>query len=360
MKRVVLVGGGHTHIEVLRRAARRRFDAEVVLVDPHPVLPYTGMVPGYVAGHYGGDDILIDLDALCSRAGVTRLTGRACGLDVAARRVTVEGGARLDYDLVSLDIGSVIDTDVPGAAQHALPVRPLWGFVQHWQATGGRKKNVAVVGAGAGGVELALALRTRLGGGARITLVGDEPIVASGWPHAARTRLMEICRSRDIVLQLGQRVTHVTAQGLECNGGHAIVADTVVWATGPSAPAWLADTSLTLDERGYVTINTDLRAEGLTDVFAAGDVAGIVGHPRPKSGVYAVRAGPVLAANLRLALSGRPLRAYVPQSRALALLGTADGEAIGVYGQHHFAGRWAWHWKQAIDRRFVARYRSPD
>jgi len=354
---LVLLGGGHAHIEVLRRAARRPFPVPVLLVEPHPVLPYTGMVPGYVAGHYALRDILVDLDRLCAHAGATRIGARACALDAAARTVSCDDGRVLPYELLSIDIGSTLALDLPGAAEHTLAVRPLWRFVERWQQRRDAIRSVAVIGAGAAGIELALAVRAAAPG-VPIAVIGEAPSPLQGWPGMAAARVAAACRDRGVLLHLGTPVRSVRHDAVTLADGRAVTADTILCATGPRAPGWLQDTGLPLATDHYLAVNTTLSVADRPSIFAAGDVASIIDHPRPKAGVFAVRAASVLEHNLRAALDGRPLARYRPQRRALALLGTGNGRAIGTWGGLTFEGRWVWRWKRAIDARFVARYRT--
>lgn len=361
MPRLVLLGGGHSHIEVLRRAALRPLPADIVLVDPHPALPYTGMVPGYIAGLYALADILIDLTALCARAGATLIRGSATGIDVVSRQIHCDNGRTIGYDLLSIDVGSTLDASIPGACEYPVRVRPLWHFVHAWPEVAKRGRTVTVVGAGTAGIELALAVHASLskGGNApQVSVVGDAPHIAPGISRHARRLLQRACVARGIRLQLGERVARATRGGIVFDDGARLSADTVLWATGPAAQPWLRQSGLALDDRGYLAVDDHLRVGGRSNVYATGDVASIIAYPRPRAGVYAVREAPVLADNLRRTLLGQSLRRYVPQPRALALIGTADGRAVATYGGLWAEGAWVWRWKNAIDRRFVQRYRG--
>lgn len=361
MARLVLLGGGHSHVEVLLQAPRLGIAADIVLVEPHPALPYTGMVPGFIAGLYRLSDILIDLASLCTRAGAQFKRARATSIDPRSKRVECDDGTSIAYDMLSIDVGSALDLSVRGAAPHALAVRPLWRFVETWPDVVRRASSIAVVGAGAAGIELALAAhRAAAARETRpdITVIGDAPRVAAGVSERAREHLERACTRRGIRLQLGRRVAEVTKTAVVMDDGWELPVDAVIWSTGPVAPAWLRNTGLELDERGFLSTDGELRVGGRPDVYAAGDVASMPAHPHPKSGVYAVRAAPLLAGNLKRALLGQPPKAYVPQRHALALIGTGDGRAVAAYGPLGTEGSWVWRWKDVIDRRFVQRYRA--
>jgi selenide,water dikinase len=166
-----------------------------------------------------------------------------------------------------------------------------------------------------------------------------------------------VLRARDVACYARSRVTRIDAGVAHLADGRSIPADYVVWATGAAAPAWLRDAGLATDERGFVLVAATLQSCSHPEVFAAGDVATMAGHPRPKSGVFAVRQGPPLARNLRHALIGRAPEAYRPQTTALALVSTGDKHAIASWGRIAWEGDWVWRWKDRIDRRFMDRYR---
>ncbi|MEO8487592.1 MAG: FAD-dependent oxidoreductase [Betaproteobacteria bacterium] len=361
---ILLAGGGHTHVEVLRRfGARPEPGVELVLISPDRETPYSGMLPGLIAGHYTREEAHIDLVPLARRANARFLRERVVGLDVDARTALTESGARIAFDLASLDVGSLPDLRMPGAQEHAIGVKPVDAFLARWttlraQAIAGRIARIAVVGGGAGGVEVLLAMRHRLQDDAlttlpRFALVTDR----SNLPPAAQRSLAAKLDEADVEPHVGRPAERFDAQGVILAGGERVDADAVVCAT-PATPApWLAATALAHDSRGFVRVDEHLRSPSHPHVFAAGDCATQDGPPHPRSGVYAVRQGPTLAENLRAAATGRPLQSYRPQQRALALISTGGRHAVAVWGPWSIAGAWVWRWKDRIDRRFIARYR---
>jgi len=369
VKRLVLVGGGHAHVEVLRRFGRAPLSGvELVLVSPHRLTPYSGMLPGLVAGHYDHGAVHIDLERVSRFAGARFLQTLAAGVDPRRRVVTLADGRPLEFDLVSLDVGSAPATaGVPGAAEHALGVKPVDRFLRAWDAwrervRGGGLRRLLVVGGGAGGVETILAMHQRL---ARETgrAAAVECALATDADrllpmHAPRVQgiLTRILGERGIGLQLATPAARVEPGAMIAADGRRIAADAIVWATGAAALPWLRGLGVALDGAGFVAVNESLQSISDERVFAAGDCATMVGHPRPRSGVFAVRQGPPLAANLRAALVGRPLARYVPQAHALALISAGDRYAVASRGGWAAEGRWVWRWKDWIDRRFVRRY----
>lgn len=366
VKDLVLLGGGHSHLSVLRHFAMRPLDGlRITLVSEVSHAAYSGMLPGLIAGTYGFDDTHIDLVRLSRAAGARFIRAQAVGLSCSRHLLRLAARPDLPFDLLSINVGSTPDlSKVPGAADQVLPIKPVAGFLRRWQhleqtlAEDDRPVSLGVVGAGAGGVEIALALRRSPAAHRRVTLRLFEaaPAILPGFAAAVRRRLLRSLENNDISVHCGRTVAQVDDRGLVLDDGSAVALDHVIWTTGAAAPAWLRSTDLALDDRGFVAIDETLRARDQESVFAAGDAASMVADPRPKSGVFAVRQGPKLAANLRRCLLGQPLRPYRPQRRFLSLISQADGSAVAARGAFSFAGALAWRWKDRIDRRFMARF----
>ena len=361
MKRLVLLGGGHAHVHCLAAfAAAAPPNVHVTLVSPYERQVYSGMLPGWIAGHYALDDCVIPLRPLAERAGITFQHTAAVKLDAQARVVQCADGSQHGYDVLSIDTGPVADLEhLPGAREHALAVRPIEVFIEGWRAlrqrliaSGGG--HVVMVGAGAAGVELALAMHHALAGlpRSRLTLIS----AANTLPGKTGARLEHRLREAGIDVLSGTTAQRIRAGQVALVGATTLDADAIIVSTGTAAAPWLQRAGLAVDERGFLLTDGALRSTSHANVFAAGDCAAVIGHPRPKSGVYAVRAGPLLARNLRHALVGAPLHSAVPQQRSLYLVSTGGRHAVGSWGRYAFEGAWVWRWKDRIDRKFVAKY----
>jgi selenide, water dikinase len=363
---LVLVGGGHAHVHVLKSFGMRPVPGvRVILVTRDGETPYSGMLPGYVAGHYSLDEGHIDLGRLARFAGARLIRDEAIGLDKANCALLCDAHPPIQYDILSIDIGSTPRSDdVPGAAAHAIAVKPIDRFAARWQALLTRAREIprlrlAVVGGGAGGVELALAAQHRLaelkGAAVEVTLVTRAALLPS---HNARARQLfeRILADRRVTVLTSSAVVRVAPRVLLCADGRRVEFDEALWVTQVGAAPWLADTGLQLTPEGFIAVDDSLRSPGDPRIFAAGDVATMLAHPREKAGVYAVRQGPPLAANLRRALAGRRLRRAVPQKRALALIGTGDRQAVASRGPFAAYGPRLWQLKEWIDRRWMRRY----
>lgn len=364
MKELLLVGGGHSHLAVLKSFGDAPVPgASLALLSPHRHALYSGMVPGLIAGHYGLDDCRIDLAPLAGRAGARFLQDSAIGVDPVRREVVTAKGERLHYDILSLDVGSSVAT--PGrVSKQALAVRPIESFLAAWErlrerASRNEIRRVAVVGGGAAGVEVLLAMRHRLGTAADFALFSDSPILP-GHDEDVRRRVARVLEARNVAIRVGQKVIAVRENELELEGGERIEAQASVWATGARAPSWISQSGLANAGAGFVAVSGTLQSTSHPDVFAAGDIASAGGAPLPKSGVFAVRQGPVLARNLRRALAGETLGAFKSPERSLALLSCGSRYAVASWGRLAFEGTWVWWWKDWIDRRFVGQYRFGD
>jgi len=363
MKRLVLAGGGHAHLAVLDALAREPLrDVEVTLVTPVATQPYSGMLPGWIAGHYARPEIEIDLQSLARRANVTVLSGCIGAMDADRRRVTVDR-RQFEYNVLSLDVGSAIDTSrLETLGDRLLPLRPIPGFLERWPDVLDTARNrpgfrIAVVGAGAAGIEVALAVRhafdrERIDG--KVCLVAPREKFLAGHGPGARRRVADWMRRAGVELHDGHAVG--TRDGLLMPDGSTILVDGVIAATGAAPPGWLKLSGLRLDQQGYVAVDSCHRSVSHSDVFAAGDVCSREDPHFARSGVHAVRAGPVLAANLAVALMGGHLREYRPRRRSLYLLACGPRSAIVSWGNLSAGGRWAWWWKDRIDRGFVGRH----
>jgi selenide,water dikinase len=367
-RQLLLLGGGHAHLAVLDRLAHQTLPGwAVTLVTPHPRLLYSGMVPGWVAGHYAIGDCAISLADLAARAGVRFHRSTVIGLDLGSNEVLCGDGNRLRFDLLSIDTGPAPAIGgIPGAAVHALPLRPIEGFVAawpgvvtSWHATTA-PFDVAIVGGGAAAVELAFAIRHRAAiehaGHVHVHLLGreDEPLIEAS--RGARRRASRLLGRSGIGWRGASTAMRIDRGRVFCSDGAEVAFDVCVVATGAAAPPWPRASGLAVDDQGYIRVDRMLRSISHPHVLAAGDVAAYA-DARPKSGVFAVRAGPVLAANLIAACTAAPLRSWRPQHRALYLVSLGERRAIASWGSWSAAGRWVWRWKDRIDRGFVRRYR---
>ncbi|MBI2277079.1 MAG: FAD-dependent oxidoreductase [Dechloromonas sp.] len=365
MKRLILAGAGHAHLQVLKALAARPWPGvEVILVSPHTRQIYSGMLPGWIAGHYSLDQCAAALEPLLTAARVRFVHDSLTGLDAWRHIVQTTKFGNISYDVLSLDTGAEVDCSCLAATTaRLLPIRPIESFVVDWlQQLNAFKQlgsaRIAVVGGGAAGVELALAARYRLAlelgeANVQVTLVVGSGLLAGHGPSIEKRVRRTLAQNRISV------VTGYAAgcpSGIQLDDGTIVSADCVIAATGVKAAAWLLGSGIALAQNGFVAVKDGQQSVSHPDVFAAGDVASRIDSPHAKSGVYAVRAGPVLASNLNRVLMGHSPLSYQPQKRSLYLLATGPKEAIMSWSGFSASGRWAWQWKDRIDRNFMAQY----
>ena len=374
LRDIVLVGGGHSHVGVLRDFAMRPVPGvRITLICTDTHTPYSGMLPGYVAGHYDYDDVHIDLSRLSVFAGARFIRAEVTGVDRAQRRLLLRDRPPMPYDLVSINIGSTPQTDmVPGAQAHVVAVKPIHRFNQRWLALLERVREhpngmiIAVVGGGAGGVELTLAMEFRLRqlmrelgrdpGQLVFHLFTADATILPTHNRRVQGRYADVLRQRGVQVHENAAVRQVQAGRLHTADGSTFDADEIVWVTQAGGAAWLGATGLALDDRGFIRVNDALQSITDPRVFAVGDVASMEHHRLEKAGVFAVRMARPLARNLRLALADQALAPYRPQRHWLALISTGDKYAVASRGPLSFAGAWVWRWKDWIDRRFMRRF----
>jgi selenide,water dikinase len=364
---LVLVGGGHSHSLALRMLAMRSIGGvRITLVSPASHTPYSGMLPGLVAGHYSFEQTHIDLARLCQWAGVRFIAAAVTGVDPVKQSISLNGRPPINYDVLSIDIGSQPELgSVPGAAQWSVPVKPVAELWQRWQqlqarlmtAGGDTELRIAVVGGGAGSIELALAMANRFADRrVAVDLYCGAPQILSGYNNRARRAVDQAMAAHQVSVHLGARVVQVEQSRLLLTSGSSHDFDELFWCTGATAASWLAASGLPTDEAGFLSIRDTLQLHGHDNIFAAGDTATQIAHPRPKAGVYAVRQAPVLAANLENYLLGRSLKQHVPQRGFLSLISLGGKNAAADRGLFAATGAWVWRWKDRIDREFMARF----
>ena len=374
VKDLVLIGGGHSHINVLKKFGMKPLPGvRLTLICKDVMTPYSGMLPGLIAGHYSFDETHIDLGTLARFAGARFYHSAAVGLDLPNKRIVCRNRPQVTYDLVSLNIGSAPNTaDVPGAAENVVRVKPIDRFVAHWEKLRERvlarrkPSRIGVVGGGAGGVEIILAIQYRLqrllaadgqdGNSLEFHLLTDSDEILPTHNPRVRNKFQRVLRERRIQVHTGHRVVAVEAGLIHCENGFQLNLDEILWVTWASAAGWVERTGLDVDERGFIQVNDFLQSTSHPEVFAAGDIATMINHARPKAGVFAVRQGPKLTENLRRALLNLPLKPYVPQKQFLSLVSTGNRYAIASRSSWALEGAAIWRLKNWIDQRFMAKY----
>ena len=359
---LVLIGGGHAHALVLRMWAMNPLaGVRLTLINPDAAAPYTGMLPGLIAGHYRRAEIMIDLVRLARFAGARLILDRATGIDRAAREIHLAGRPPLPYDLASLDIGITSDLpDLPGFAAHTVSAKPLGAYAALWQNFTARAlptPRLVIIGGGVGGIELALASAHRLraaGAQPGITVLQSGPMALPAAGRKARETLLQAARAQGITLRLNAHAVSADPGGVTLADGTRLPSDFTLTVAGARPQPWLAETGLDLQD-GFVTVRDTMQSSD-PQIFASGDCAHLAHAPRPKAGVFAVRAAPILLHNLRASLTGTALRRFHPQNDFLKLISLGGQSALADKWGLQGGGPWLWRLKDRIDRKFMARF----
>jgi NADH dehydrogenase FAD-containing subunit len=355
---LILAGAGHAHLVAMRRWIDNGFrpPAGTLLLSPTSRAWYSGMMPGLIAGRFSEDECAIDLAPLCEACGVDLMMGEIAQMDADNRTMTLVDGRGLQYDYLSLNVGSVPpQPELEDASVQVVPAKPFAGFTSHWHAWRDQSEpmQLAVLGGGAAAFELALALQQSLPR-AQLSLICSSDLLGDYAPGLAK-RAHHLLSRRGIELREDSRIDRIAGDWLMSNGQRVQAADALVIATGAAPQPWQSDSGLTYEAPGFVRVNARLQSESHPEVLASGDCAS---QPDvPHSGVYAVRQGEVLSQSIPALLAGSALPLYQPQPRALVLLSTADGGALLSYDHWSAGGRLFGLWKDHLDLGFMRRHR---
>ena len=361
---LVLAGGGHCHALVLRSLIKQPLDGiRLTLINETLHTPYSGLLPGYVAGHYRFNDIHIDLQRLCQSGRVRFIHDRVIGLDTAHKKLILANQPAVPYQWLSINTGSTPNLNVVGAARFAIGVKPIARFATVWQQLLAEASTMhchwAIVGAGAAGVEIALAMRHRLRALAQpvaLSLVYSGADILPGYHRRVRNTAARALAAAEVQLVENFTVAEVTPQALIAQDGRALSINQSFWCTPATAPSWPRLAGLATDEAGFIGVNDYLQCLDHEDIFACGDIATLTNQPRPKAGVFAVRSAPFLAHNLRAMASGKALMPVHLQRHFLSLITLGEQHAVGQRAGLTFAGHWVWRWKDYLDRHFMAQF----
>ncbi len=365
MKRVCLVGGGHTHALALKGiAASLPHQAEITLISPFRFTPYSGMIPGTIETIYRKDEFLIDLERLARNLKVSWLEDEVVALDAKRNMLTLRSGKLLPFDTVSLNLGGEMSVVIP-QGKDLMKVKPVNAFLEwlKWiDDYDGGSLDLCIVGGGAAGIEIACALRQRIcrriGNfpvDCRITLIEAGNGLLRGHSPRFVRRIHRALAYLGISVQVDSEVREHRDGSLHTSTNEEIRADKVILATPVKPPTLLKDTQLDIDEEGFISVNRFLQSISHPHVFACGDACNILGMSCPKAGVFAVRQAATLKRNIVAHVLQQPLREFPFQPRHLSIINLGNRRAAAAYGAWCFTGRWVWFWKNHLDRSFMNR-----
>ncbi|MFT6896935.1 MAG: selenide,water dikinase [Paraglaciecola sp.] len=359
---LVFIGGGHTHVLVLRMLAMNPIpNVRITLISDTRLTPYSGMLPGFISGHYSKAQTHIDLNKLTRAGNVRFIHGRVTGLDLDRKRIEVHNHPDIEYDKVSINVGSTPNLTVPGAKEFAVGVKPVSQLTAIWAHLlahdyQGKTPHWAIVGAGAAGVEIALAIAHRFAQQQKpiqLSLVQGGSTLLANYQSGVQTRVHKALNDHNVTLVNNFRVATVEQHQLVASDKQTLAIDKSIWCSAATAPIWPKKAGLATDSQGFIDVNAYLQSTSHPDVFAAGDVANLTESPRPKAGVYAVRCAPFLEKNLRASLQHKKFTETKLQSNFLSLISLGDQTAVGQKMGLSFSGKWVWRLKNHIDLTFM-------
>ncbi|NOQ14842.1 MAG: hypothetical protein GQ583_10265, partial [Methyloprofundus sp.] len=364
-KDLVLVGGGHSHALVLRKWAMNPLPGvRITLISPQTMTPYSGMLPGLIAGHYSFAQTHIDLVKLSLWANIRFIQDSVTAIDVETNTIELKNRPAIEFDIVSIDIGSTPNQQIEGSAEFTTPVKPISEFYQRWnliqeQAQQNKIKSLAVVGGGAGSVEVIMAIAYKLqhnNSSIQYHLVTAAEDILPSYNRSVINRVKQQLNNYHINIHASARVKKLSQGIIHCQNTDPVLADEIIWCTQASGSTWLQQSKLECDDLGFMKVRQTLQSLHYDHVFAAGDIANMVANPRPKAGVYAVRQAQTLFHNLRAVLLNQALVEYKPQSGFLSLLALGEKQATGSKSLLSFSGDWVWRWKDSIDVKFMNQF----
>lgn len=369
-KNLVLLGVGHTNAHIVHEWATQPIEGyRLICISKFATATYSGMLPGTLGEQFAENEMQIQLAPLVQRAGAELRIADVNGLDLNARQVTFSDHDPLDFDLLSIGVGSMPAGWDTHSSPLVVPIKPMQTFLQrldqriqcaavsHAQAP----LRIAIVGGGVAGIEIAFCLQQRLQDPALsrdsvVEIFTSSRRVADGMRTKSVRRIETLLQTRGIKVHPSCRVTSVSSDALITDDGQRHEFDGVIWATGASAPPVLSKLGLQTDDRGFIATSKTLQSLSDPRIFAVGDSGTIVDSPCPKAGVYAVRQCPVIWHNLNALPSDKPLVHFEPQKDFLKLLNTGDGKALLEYRRFTVHAGWCWNLKTWIDKRFISTY----
>ncbi|MGM7683341.1 NAD(P)/FAD-dependent oxidoreductase [Cytobacillus sp. Hm23] len=361
MKRIVLVGGGHSHLHCVNNLkTTKQLDIEWILVSSSKFQYYSGMFSGFVEGLYEESDIRIDLLQLSKSVGIQFIEETISSIDPINNTLYSSSGKTISFDYVSFDIGSLnIDPNITNLGNNSIAVKPNHLFPKHINDLR-YSKHPVIVGGGASGIEIALSLlawkKKYTPNDSEVTLVHSSPLLHSAGGRSTKI-ITELAFNSGLNVVSNETVSTVTKENLITQKGNRLSYSHLIYLGGPQASPLFRNSSLPTDSHGFMLVKRTLQNTLYPHIFGAGDCICIDSNLNiPKNGVTAVRQGPLLWKNLIRIVQKKDLLEYQPQKNYLALISIGNHHALLTYGTFAISGKWTWYVKNWIDRRFMNQF----
>ncbi|MBI80216.1 MAG: selenide, water dikinase SelD [Gammaproteobacteria bacterium] len=364
IKDLLLIGGGHSHIKVIKSFGMNPIPGvRLTLINPDMYSLYSGMLPGIISGHYSFDDAHIDLIKLTSYSNCRFIKGKVIGIQSDNNRVIIEGRPPLTYDLLSINSGSSSNyKEIEDIDSIAIPVKPINSFLSQWKYikskinNSKKDRNIAVIGGGAGGVEIITAMRHSLGEKNNLTLITKENKILSGFPKKTINYFEDHLKKNSIELIKNIEVIKITKGKVISKKEEEFLFDDIFLVAQTAGPQWLKESNLDLNDEGFLLVNNKLQSLTKENIFGSGDIIKFDKYNLKKAGVYAVRQGDTLNKNIRNFFKKRNLNKYKPQKNFLSIITMGGKNAVVSKYSLSFKGKWVWHWKNYIDKNFISKF----
>ncbi|MGY6529782.1 MAG: FAD-dependent oxidoreductase [Cyanobacterium sp.] len=370
MKKLVLIGGGHSHAIALKIYYDKPIqNTQITLINEVKKTPYSGMLPAHIAGYYSFNQTHIDLEKLAQKTNSTLIIDQVINIDPIQKIVTCLSGKTVEYDILSIDIGSTPDdSKIKGAKKYGIKAKPVPTLLKKWQEiinkldhNPNQNLTLNIVGGGAGGVELALNMHQRLTNiispkNININIINRGEALLNNHNQSASKIFNRLLQKKGINCILNTEIVEILADKIITKERKIIKGDYTFLVTNASPASWLKNTGLSLDKKGFILVKNTLQTLSHGNIFATGDIATIKDNPSPKAGVFAVRQGKPLYQNWRSLLEEKNLKPYFPQSFYLSLIGTGDKKAVAIWGNFAYKSSLFWYLKDYIDKKFMEQF----
>ena len=364
-KQLVLIGGGHSNVQVLRKLCMHEYKGlNVILISESYGAIYSGMTPGYIEKLYSLDDTTIDLQRLCFNAGATFIKDEVVEMDENNQTIYLKNNPLISFDILSINSGSISNKQTIHLENDSkvISVKPINNLVSKIKLIDeiieqSSQKKVSIIGGGVASFELSFALHKRYNGNISLDIISEHLLEEKNLNKSSINKIKKIAQNIGINL-ISKNATAINNSEIKINHEDIVHSDLILLSTGASLPEWLAQSKLEINEN-FVAVNQCLQSLNFKNIFVSGDAASIQNFKRPKSGVMAVRQGEILKDNLILFSQNKSLKKIQPQKNWLYLIGTKKNSAILNYFNFSLEGKWCWLLKKLIDLNFMKKFSFP-
>ena len=371
MVHVVFIGGGHSHGIALKEWVKKKVTGvKVTLISNVKYTPYSGMLPGFMAGYYRYEDIHINLEKLAKFADIDLIIDQVINIEPEQKKVICQSGNIINFDVLAINIGSTPQNpQIKGANLYTIAAKPVPYLLEKWQKivtfceeNPSSPITLTIIGGGAGGVELSLNMHHRLSHIVEpekltINLIHRGKKILSQQNQRTSNLLTHILNHRKINLYLQTEIDEVKAKEVVTKSGEKISSDYTFLVTNVQPASWLKHNKIMTDQKGFILVKNTLQTINYKNIFATGDIATIHNFPHPKAGVFAVRQGKPLFKNICRYLSNKPLITYTPQQKYLSIIGTGDQKAVAIWDVISCRSPLLWSLKEWLDFNFMNQFK---